>query len=145
MAGGKTTFPESCYRLEQGGPVVGFAYVPEGRPSLARRISPRIAAGNSFVSCVVSKRIFMPGFIKPQLGTLKSKAPKGDQWLNEIKYDGYRVQAHVNNGRKKVYTPIVPQTLMSSRPNTAWATCASEQAFRNLLGGSSEQFPSLRC
>ena len=45
----------------------------------------------------------MPGFIKPQLATLKSKAPKGDQWL-EIKYDGYRVQVHLNRGRKKVFT-----------------------------------------
>ena len=27
----------------------------------------------------------MPGFIKPQLATLKSKAPKGEQWLHEIK------------------------------------------------------------
>src|SRR5215212_3441848 len=46
----------------------------------------------------------MPGFIKPQLATLKSKAPKGDQWLHEIKYDGYRVQVRLNSGRKKVYT-----------------------------------------
>jgi bifunctional non-homologous end joining protein LigD len=46
----------------------------------------------------------MPGFIKPQLATLKTKAPKGDLWLHEIKYDGYRVQVHLNSGRKKVYT-----------------------------------------
>jgi bifunctional non-homologous end joining protein LigD len=46
----------------------------------------------------------MPGFIKPQLATLKSTAPKGEQWLHEIKFDGYRVQVHVNAGRKKVYT-----------------------------------------
>jgi bifunctional non-homologous end joining protein LigD len=46
----------------------------------------------------------MPGFIKPQLATLKTKAPKGEQWLHEIKYDGYRIQVHVNSGRKKVYT-----------------------------------------
>ena len=46
----------------------------------------------------------MPGFIKPQLATLKSKAPKGDQWLHEIKYDGYHVQVHLNRGRKKVFT-----------------------------------------
>ncbi|WP_245309719.1 RNA ligase family protein [Bradyrhizobium jicamae] len=52
----------------------------------------------------MSKRISMPGFIKPQLATLKSKAPKGDQWLHEIKYDGYRVQLHLNRGRKKVFT-----------------------------------------
>jgi bifunctional non-homologous end joining protein LigD len=46
----------------------------------------------------------MPGFIKPQLATLKSKAPNGEQWLHEIKYDGYRIQVHLNRGRKKVYT-----------------------------------------
>src|SRR6267154_5981113 len=46
----------------------------------------------------------MPGFIKPQLATLKAKAPQGEQWIHEIKYDGYRVQVHVNSGRKKVYT-----------------------------------------
>jgi bifunctional non-homologous end joining protein LigD len=46
----------------------------------------------------------MPGFIKPQLATLKAKAPVGPQWLHEIKYDGYRVQIHINAGRKKVYT-----------------------------------------
>jgi bifunctional non-homologous end joining protein LigD len=50
------------------------------------------------------KRIDMPGFIKPQLATLKAKAPKGEQWIHEIKYDGYRVQVHLNSGRKKVFT-----------------------------------------
>jgi bifunctional non-homologous end joining protein LigD len=46
----------------------------------------------------------MPGFIKPQLATLKTKAPNGDKWLHEIKYDGYRIQVHLNGGRKKVFT-----------------------------------------
>jgi hypothetical protein len=38
----------------------------------------------------------MPGFIRPQLATLKAKAPSGDQWLHEIKFDGYRVQIHLD-------------------------------------------------
>jgi len=46
----------------------------------------------------------MPGFIKPQLATLKAKAPSGDQWLHEIKFDGYRVQVHLNKGTKRVFT-----------------------------------------
>jgi bifunctional non-homologous end joining protein LigD len=46
----------------------------------------------------------MPGFIKPQLATLKARAPQGDQWLHEIKFDGYRVQIHLNKGKRKVYT-----------------------------------------
>jgi bifunctional non-homologous end joining protein LigD len=40
----------------------------------------------------------MPGFIAPQLATLKSKAPVGYKWLHEIKYDGYRLQVHLNKG-----------------------------------------------
>jgi bifunctional non-homologous end joining protein LigD len=46
----------------------------------------------------------MPGFIKPQLATLKSKAPHGQQWLHEIKFDGYRIQADINGGRKRMFT-----------------------------------------
>lgn len=53
---------------------------------------------------MLPKIIQMPGFIKPQLATLKSKAPKGEQWLHEIKFDGYRIQIHLNRGRKKVFT-----------------------------------------
>jgi bifunctional non-homologous end joining protein LigD len=46
----------------------------------------------------------MPGFIKPQLATLKSKAPKGETWLHEIKYDGYPVQLHASGERVAAYT-----------------------------------------
>lgn len=44
-----------------------------------------------------------PGFIKPQLAMLRSKAPKGD-YLHEIKYDGYRVQISLDEGRAIAYT-----------------------------------------
>ncbi|MHC4050164.1 non-homologous end-joining DNA ligase [Bradyrhizobium sp. 25ACV] len=45
----------------------------------------------------------MPVFIKPQLATLRTKAPKGD-YLHEIKYDGYRIQLHINGDKRKAYT-----------------------------------------
>jgi bifunctional non-homologous end joining protein LigD len=45
----------------------------------------------------------MPVFIPPQLATLKSKAPAGSKWIHEIKYDGYRLQIHLNKG-VKIYT-----------------------------------------
>jgi bifunctional non-homologous end joining protein LigD len=44
----------------------------------------------------------MPGFIKPQLATLRATPPRGD-WLHEIKFDGYRIQIHLNDG-EKAYT-----------------------------------------
>jgi bifunctional non-homologous end joining protein LigD len=44
------------------------------------------------------------GFIPPQLATLKSKPPGGSLLLNEIKYEGYRVQLHAKHGRATAYT-----------------------------------------
>lgn len=46
----------------------------------------------------------MPRFIRPQLATLRTKAPSGDNWLHEIKYDGYRLQIHLNKGRVTIHT-----------------------------------------
>ncbi|MFK4488877.1 hypothetical protein [Bradyrhizobium sp. USDA 336] len=45
----------------------------------------------------------MPGFIKPHLATLKMKAPSG-HWIHEIKYDGYRVQFHIDCDSQKAFT-----------------------------------------
>jgi bifunctional non-homologous end joining protein LigD len=46
----------------------------------------------------------MPGFIPAQLATLRTKVPEGDQWLHEIKFDGYRVQAHLKKHNATLYT-----------------------------------------
>ena len=35
----------------------------------------------------------------PQLATLVSQPPAGDEWLHEIKFDGYRIGCRVNRGR----------------------------------------------
>jgi bifunctional non-homologous end joining protein LigD len=45
----------------------------------------------------------MPGFIEPQLATLKAGPPAGD-YLHELKFDGYRIQAHVVRGHATIYT-----------------------------------------
>ena len=36
--------------------------------------------------------------------TAKKVVPSGPDWFHEIKYDGYRIQVHLNRGRKKVFT-----------------------------------------
>jgi bifunctional non-homologous end joining protein LigD len=46
----------------------------------------------------------MPGFIEPQLATVKSKPPKGEDHLHEIKFDGYRAQVHLLRGKPTIYT-----------------------------------------
>jgi bifunctional non-homologous end joining protein LigD len=44
---------------------------------------------------------FPPGF-KPELATLRQHAPKGDDWLHEIKWDGYRMLADLVDGTVKL-------------------------------------------
>ncbi|UPJ99536.1 non-homologous end-joining DNA ligase [Bradyrhizobium sp. 172] len=46
----------------------------------------------------------MPGFISPQLATLKMKAPSGARWIHEVKYDGYRIQLHIDGDSRKAFT-----------------------------------------
>ena len=46
----------------------------------------------------------MPGFVAPQLAAARARAPSGDKWLHEIKYDGYRVQLHVDRQRRTIFT-----------------------------------------
>jgi bifunctional non-homologous end joining protein LigD len=43
-------------------------------------------------------------WIKPQLTQLADTAPDGDQWLHEIKYDGYRMHARLDRGAVKLLT-----------------------------------------
>jgi bifunctional non-homologous end joining protein LigD len=45
----------------------------------------------------------LPDSIKPELATLVESAPEGD-WRYEIKFDGYRVMARVDNGSVRLFT-----------------------------------------
>jgi bifunctional non-homologous end joining protein LigD len=47
----------------------------------------------------------MPEFIAPQLAQEVQEPPMGDDWLHELKLDGYRIQAHITeqkHGERKV-------------------------------------------
>jgi ATP-dependent DNA ligase len=46
----------------------------------------------------------LPRWILPQLTQLVDAAPNGDQWLHEIKYDGYRMHARLDHGAVKLLT-----------------------------------------
>lgn len=45
-----------------------------------------------------------PDFIPPQLATLADHPPKGDNWVHEIKFDGYRLEAHIQDGEVRLIT-----------------------------------------
>jgi bifunctional non-homologous end joining protein LigD len=46
----------------------------------------------------------LPAFLEPSLALLCEKPPSGPQWIHEIKYDGYRIQARLEGGRVRLLT-----------------------------------------
>ena len=46
----------------------------------------------------------LPPFVPPQLSQPIEKPPSGPQWLHEIKLDGYRMAARIDNGRAQLLT-----------------------------------------
>jgi DNA ligase D-like protein (predicted ligase) len=44
------------------------------------------------------------GFVPPMLPSLISEAPAGDDWMHEIKHDGYRTQLVLEPGRCRAFT-----------------------------------------
>jgi bifunctional non-homologous end joining protein LigD len=50
------------------------------------------------------RRAALPQFITPKLSQPVEKPPSGPQWLHEIKLDGYRMAARIDNGRVQLLT-----------------------------------------
>jgi bifunctional non-homologous end joining protein LigD len=46
----------------------------------------------------------LPPFIEPSLATLSDKAPNSGNWIHEIKFDGYRLQARLDHGKVTLLT-----------------------------------------
>lgn len=51
-----------------------------------------------------ARRAAMPDGLEPQLATLADEAPQGDDWLHEIKFDGYRILARIKDGEVALLT-----------------------------------------
>jgi len=61
-----------------------------------RRPTPTAIAG--------ARKGLLPVFLEPSLATLVDKAPVGDEWIHEIKFDGYRLQARIDGPSVKLLT-----------------------------------------
>ncbi|THV17006.1 DNA ligase D [Rhizobium rhizophilum] len=64
--------------------------------------SRRAAKGDRMPKSAKSGEI--PDFVPPALASLVKTVPKGERWLHEIKLDGYRIQARIENGEVKLLT-----------------------------------------
>ena len=43
-------------------------------------------------------------FIAPMMPTLVEKPPEAGEWIHEVKYDGYRTQIMIENGKAQAFT-----------------------------------------
>lgn len=50
------------------------------------------------------RRAQPPATLPPQLATAVERAPTGRTWLHEIKFDGYRIVAHIEHGKVRLMT-----------------------------------------
>jgi len=65
---------------------------------------PSRAAAAPRPKAVKIKAVALPGFVPPQLAKSVDRPPGGAGWVHEIKFDGYRLQIRVENGKATVRT-----------------------------------------
>ena len=62
-------------------------------------------SGRQAVKAGPSQRgVSLPQFVPPQLSQLVAKPPWGPQWVHEIKLEGFRMAARIDNGRVQLLT-----------------------------------------
>ena len=56
----------------------------------------------------------MSRFIPPAIPVLRSSPPKGENWLYELKLDGFRVQLHKADRSAAIYGSYAERAIMQS-------------------------------
>src|SRR5581483_8953636 len=85
-------------------PVPGLVKNPAAKQRSAGRLEPpdRESALRD------APREKMPSFLAPELASPVDQPPEGDEWLHELKLDGYRIQIHIDEKdgkrRARLYT-----------------------------------------
>ena len=51
-----------------------------------------------------ARKAKLPQFIPPQLATLVKTPPTGNEWLHELKFDGYRMLCRIERGKVKFWS-----------------------------------------
>jgi bifunctional non-homologous end joining protein LigD len=86
----------------------GYANESHGRSAksktTAKAISPVAVKRSSDSTPSSGRRSRLPEFVPPSLATLHSAAPNGSDWLHEIKFDGYRIEARLERGKVRLLT-----------------------------------------
>ena len=104
-----------------------------------------------------ARRVAQPDRISPTLATLVDEPPQGEDWIHEIKYDGYRIVARCSGGKVRLLSrngkdwtdkfAAIAGQVKKIKAKSAWLdgeVCAldakgrsSFQGLQNTLNGSS--------
>lgn len=76
--------------------------VPRAAGAGSRR--PRTAKARQTAPAAVCRPTDRLAFVPPQLAVLAELPPAGGEWIHEVKFDGYRIQALVQNGEARLLT-----------------------------------------
>ncbi len=87
--------------MKQAKPANKPAAKPRARAKAAAILTAKKAGRKSDED---QSRVPLPDFIAPSLATLHAAAPSGKDWLHEIKFDGYRIEARLDRGKVRLLT-----------------------------------------
>ncbi|HET9956405.1 MAG TPA: DNA ligase D [Polyangiaceae bacterium] len=101
---GRTSAPEQPVQ-QTGLDSSGDSKESNRKPRRAKRSASveNLAASEQLVLAGARKEK-LPSFVEPQLATLVSDPPDGEEWVHELKFDGYRVLARIDNGDVRLLT-----------------------------------------
>jgi bifunctional non-homologous end joining protein LigD len=88
-AGSKASAPSTIWHSNRA---------KEGKESTTPRAQAKLQADTSARKTAKAPSETMPRFVPPQLCKTLSRPPQGDDWIHEIKFDGYRMQLRVEGG-----------------------------------------------
>ena len=75
------------------------------KKSPAKRTAAKKAETVSTAAAIPgARKAAMPSSIEPQLATLVDAVPRGEEWIHEIKYDGYRALCEIRDGEARLIT-----------------------------------------
>ncbi len=76
------------------------------KPAKPAKKAVKKAASSVFDSSALpgARKGKLPAKIEPQLATLVSEPPRGEEWVHELKFDGYRVLCELKDGKVRIVT-----------------------------------------
>jgi len=82
----------------------GLAADERAKAAPSQKKAAKTAKKRSITLPKAAKAESLPKFVPPQLASASERPPTGKDWLHELKLDGYRMQARIENGNVQLLT-----------------------------------------